>query len=107
MLHNMRTRNPDASFVVVCNRPGDTRARHRVEAVPIGPADFDPSTPLPTNRFRRAWIELGDCVRAWRLARDVAALVVCGTGVISDIHYGVFDIPFQLFKWVLACRVRR
>ena len=34
-------------------------------------------------------------------------LVMTGTGMITDANEGLFGVPYQMFKWVVAARVAR
>ena len=110
ILEGGRRHSRGAEFVGVCSRPRDTEARHGIAALPMG---IDPSTGLRSpsewqsrSRFVRLAAELADCLRAIRIMRDIDLLIIAGTGVLADTYEGTFGLPFQLFKWTLAGRVR-
>ena len=109
ILDGIHRRLPDAALMVVCVEPGDTAARHQVEAIPI----WDPPAAGPVGGGGRLRMAIRGVLRqfsGWRRAlrqvRGVDALIVPGTGVLNDNNEGLLGLPYHLFKWCLATRLR-
>jgi polysaccharide pyruvyl transferase WcaK-like protein len=105
---NLRARLPHATLICVCSRPADVATRHGVAAIPIGCGadDENPHGAKPQRLVRRLWAELADWIRALRAMRGVSALLVTGTGILTDHGEGTLGFPYQLFKWCAATRLR-
>jgi polysaccharide pyruvyl transferase WcaK-like protein len=99
-LGGLRRRAPDSELIAVCIDPADTAARHGVRTIPL-------REPGPARKLRRLVRELGAWRRAFAAAGTFDALMVAGTGVLTDIGEGAFGFPYELFKWALVTRLRR
>jgi len=110
VVHNLRRRMPEARLVCVCSDPEDVRRRHGIEAVPIGQRRRDAVAGMAWTRgagfARRASGEVGAWWSALGLARGVDAMLMTGTGMLSDVGEGAFGLPYELFMWSSAVRAR-
>ncbi|HUI58892.1 MAG TPA: polysaccharide pyruvyl transferase family protein [Steroidobacteraceae bacterium] len=108
-LHNARRLLPNAELLSVCSNPADTRQRHGIDAIAIaaGGADFDSGQRSGlAHLWARARAILADWPRVLRSVSRFDALLITGTGIVTDIGEGPFGMPFQLFKWAVATRLR-
>lgn len=105
---NLRRLAPGVELLGVCREPEDTTRRHGIEAVRIHAPFAGDSVPAPPGwlrKPRRALRELGEWVRAFKVARRLDALLITGTGVLTDGGEGTFGLPYELFKWSLLTRL--
>jgi polysaccharide pyruvyl transferase WcaK-like protein len=111
ILSNARERVPQAELSCICSEPSDTVERHAVAAVPIsytrrqGGAMQSRRIPKPFRALRRAARELREWVRTVGVARTLDAVVMTGTGMLTDDSEGAFGLPYDLFKWAVAAKV--
>jgi polysaccharide pyruvyl transferase WcaK-like protein len=93
----------------VCSNPADTVARHHIEAVRIAPplSTARLPHPRPVRLLRRLAAELRDWARVVGTMRATDALVMTGTGMLTDKHEGLFGLPYQMAKWASAARLWR
>ena len=109
IVQNVRRRLPDAELACVCVVPADTAGRHHIEAIPMW-EQSDGAHPADTPGFARILHGILQQADGWRRAlrecRRLDALIIPGTGVLNDVHQGLLGFPYQLFKWVLATRLR-
>jgi len=105
---NLRAQLPHVTLICVCSCPGDVATRHGIAAIPIasGANGKDPRGAKPLRLLRRLWAEVAEWIRAWRAMRGVSALLVTGTGILTDHGEGTLGFPYQLFKWCAASRLR-
>lgn len=103
----MRRHLPQATLTCVCPDPVDVVARHGIAAVAM--SGIAPPLSAGASKLarlaRRLRAELGDWLRALRVVRGTRALVVAGTGILSDHGEGTLGFPYQLFKWCLVTRL--
>jgi polysaccharide pyruvyl transferase WcaK-like protein len=105
---NMRARLPSAQLVSICRGPGDTVARHAIGAVPM----CEPREPperghvKPLRMLGSVGLELLAWGRAFLDSAGIDALLVTGSGILSDENEGMAGVPYQLFKWALLTRLR-
>ena len=102
---NVRRLLPEARLLSVCRDPADTSVRHAVEAIPIGTDAGTSRLPQPLRAIRRVALELGDWLRTIRQARGYDALLITGTGILTDTGEGTLGLPYELFKWSVATRL--
>jgi polysaccharide pyruvyl transferase WcaK-like protein len=105
-LDNLRACLPAATFLCVCCEPRDAAARHGIAAVPMAARKAWRGGPKPLRVLRWLWVEAREWLRALRLAGGIDALLVTGTGVLTDTDEGTFGLPYQLFKWCVCTRLR-
>ena len=115
---NLRRKLPSAGLICICTEPVDAAARHRLPAVAINGVRDRHEVPDPrlqseaalsrTSRvLRRLFREAGDWLRVLRLASSFDALLITGTGIITDHGEGALGLPYELFKWSICTRLRR
>lgn len=61
----------------------------------------------PRSLLSRAAAEVRHLAHVMRSVGDLRALVVCGTGVLDDFEEPPWGMPWSLFLWAAAARVRR
>jgi polysaccharide pyruvyl transferase WcaK-like protein len=101
MLRAIRARTRAAELLLVCPEPVAAERVHGVRAVSTT-AGF-------ANRVaRRLWLvrDLPAWRHALRTLRGVDLLVVPGTGILDDFGTGPRGLPYDLFRWCAAARVR-
>ncbi len=104
---NVRAQLPQAQLLCVCCEPGDAAARHGIPAVAMATPPDAPAGGGRLSRIaRRLRRELHDWRAALRVAADIDALLVTGTGILTDTGEGALGLPYQLFKWCLCTRLR-
>lgn len=118
MLHNLRSRIPEANVYTIGYDPEDTRHRYGVESVSIE-SDYTASPEQEGNRgqrikalsriirffVRRLPAEVRGWLRARKMLKDTDLLLMTGTGMLTD--YGasaVFGYAYDIAKWVLMAR---
>jgi polysaccharide pyruvyl transferase WcaK-like protein len=111
IVHNVRERVPEAELLCICSQPNDTVKRHGLTSFPISHARTNVAAqsrpkrlPKPLRVLRRASIELRDWVRTFGVARKLDAVVMTGTGMLTDDAEGAFGLPYDLFKWAVAAK---
>ena len=108
-LYNARRLVPGAELLSVCSVPADTRQRHGIDAIAIA-AEREEGNAGPRSRLGSLWSRLrtvfADWPRVLRAGARYDALLITGTGIVTDIGEGPFGMPFQLFKWAVATRLR-
>ena len=106
---NLRSRLPNVQMVCICRGPADVAARHGIDGTLIS-ARADPSAkrryPKPLRIMRLLWLEAREWLRAWRYSRQLNALLITGSGILSDEDEGVLGLPYELLKWSLVARLR-
>jgi polysaccharide pyruvyl transferase WcaK-like protein len=112
-LYNLRKRLPHAQLISVCSAPEDTAARHGIRAIPIGRASGSGGDSGNNGRYakplrilRRIGLEARAWLRAFRQASSIDALLITGTGILTDDGEGAFGLPYELFKWSLVTKIR-
>jgi len=104
---NVHAQLPQARLLCVCCEPQDAAARHRIAAVAMSaPADASGGGGRLLRMARRLRRELRDWRAALRVAANFDALLVTGTGILTDTGEGALGLPYQLFKWCLCTRLR-
>lgn len=107
-VYNIRARLPKAELLAICRSPGDVVARHGIGAIPMSPPG-GPRADLP--RPLRMWAtfgrEAGAWMRAFHEAGRIDALLITGSGILSDEGEGTLGLPYELFKWSLVTKLRR
>ncbi len=105
-MHNATRYIQNAKFVCICSEPSDASPRHGIEAVRIRLAPgWGQELPRPLRRIWRVPAEIGDFIRAIGVMKTLDALIVTGTGIISDTGEGSFGFPYELLKWSLATKL--
>ena len=106
---NFRARLSDAEMLAICRGPEDVAARHGIggtaisaRAGPTGARRY----PKPVRLLRLAWLEAAEWLRAFRYAASIDALLITGSGILSDEDEGILGLPYELLKWSLVIKLR-
>ncbi|HEY6910647.1 MAG TPA: polysaccharide pyruvyl transferase family protein [Myxococcales bacterium] len=118
ILAHARRRLPDAELLCICTDPEDVAARHGVSAIAMSyrytrgfrAATEGRSPGRILRMLRRLFVrlprELAEVVRAFRSLKDVRMLVMTGTGMLSDVGIGPFDLHWEILKWSAVAKLR-
>jgi polysaccharide pyruvyl transferase WcaK-like protein len=109
-VYNFRVRLPQAELLAICREPADVVVRHGIGAIPMS-QPREPyeglRRPNPLRMLVSLGREVGAWVRAFLEAGDIDALLVTGSGILSDEGEGTLGLPYELFKWSLVTKLRR
>lgn len=118
VLHNISERFSYADINCICCNPQDVSIRHEISAIhmtrhALGATD-DASGRKPDGVLIRALrillirapSEVLEWIRAFKALEGRAMLLVTGTGVLTDRAEGSLGLPYQMFKWVMAAKLR-
>ncbi len=109
---NLRRLMPEAEFACICNFPAIASATHNVAAFPISPQVITAWAPKNrmTRFLRKVLIgipnELYRWYHAFSLLKDVDALILPGTGLLTDVHDFLSWGPYGVFKWSALAKLR-
>jgi polysaccharide pyruvyl transferase WcaK-like protein len=107
---NIRARLPDAKLVAICRDPEDAARRHGIAALPMSGRAAQPAQgrqyPKLLRMLRLVGREAADWLRAFRHATTIDALLITGSGILSDEGEGTLGLPYELFKWSLVSKLR-
>jgi polysaccharide pyruvyl transferase WcaK-like protein len=112
-LYNLRCFQPDAEVTCISTGPEATVATHNIGAIPLSETvlrSWVPRNPV-TRRLRKYFVELPSVpyqwVRGLMRLRRIDALIIPGTGLLTNAYGLTGWGPYNLFKWSLiakACR---
>jgi polysaccharide pyruvyl transferase WcaK-like protein len=111
ILDRLRSRFPEAEFACICTGPETLADAQNIETLPITPTFI-------RARKLRAWLpgivrrvliglpsELWRWLDAFKKLRGADALIIPGTGLLTD-SYGLLSWgPYSLFKWSLISKM--
>ena len=106
----VRRIDPNSDVVCVCGDPGAVRDTLGVDAVPImmtGKLSERPRGPRLVRLAQLPVFELARWISVFGFLRRVSLVVLPGTGALDDLGQRPKDMPYQLFRWVLAARLAR
>jgi polysaccharide pyruvyl transferase WcaK-like protein len=111
-LDRLRRRFPNAEIFCICTGPETLAVTQNIKTVPIRPT-FDLATKLGARLprlLRRLFIALPSELYRWldafKTLKGVDALIIPGTGLLTD-SYGLLSWgPYNLFKWSLISKMR-
>src|SRR5574340_532246 len=113
MLWNLQRLVPEAEFTCLCTGPEGVAADYKIAAVPIRDYVVKPwKTRNPLARWARK-ILVGAPSEFWRwvqgvkMLRGTAALIVPGTGLLTDAYTLVNWGPYDMFRWSVAAKLAR
>lgn len=101
---------PDAKLICICESPGRVTAEHGLPAYSnkiAGPLDRVILNGRAARLALRPLKEVARLWASWRLLRKVDAVVVPGTGILDDFGVRPWQMPYELFRWSLICRLTR
>jgi polysaccharide pyruvyl transferase WcaK-like protein len=112
ILYNLRRFQPNAEVACISTGPQAAIATHHVEGIPIA-ENFSPGNsrnPL-IRALRKVCVgiprELYRWVQALLTLRRIDALIIPGTGLLTDAHGLLSWGPYSLFKWSLLAKICR
>jgi polysaccharide pyruvyl transferase WcaK-like protein len=109
-IYNIRARLPQAELLAICREPADTVVRHGIGAIRMS-QPREPyeglRRPSPLRTLASLGREAGAWMRAFNEAGRIDALLVTGSGILSDEGEGTLGLPYELFKWSLVTKLRR
>ncbi len=108
VIHSLRRSAVNAELTCICSEPTDTEARHGIRAIAIRTRTDPRATGIfrgPLRKVARIGIEIDEWRRAFSLATKIDALIIAGTGILTDDGEGTFGLPYELFKWSLVTRL--
>jgi polysaccharide pyruvyl transferase WcaK-like protein len=113
--HHAKRRLPAADAACICTVPEDTSARHQLPAIPIARRYLATSTArtkqgrgpaaIPRKIFARLTKEALDAIAGIRILRRSNALIVPGTGFLTDAATGPLGWPYDIFKWSFLAKL--
>ena len=108
-IYNIRARLPQAELLAICREPADTVVRHGIGAIRMS-QPREPyeglRRPSPLRTLASLGREAGAWMRAFNEAGRIDALLVTGSGILSDEGEGTLGLPYELFKWSLVTKLR-
>ena len=113
VLYHVRRRLPEAEVACICTEPESLAATQKIDTVPISRNFVKPGKlrtrlarllrkifiGLPSEPWR--WLE------AFRTLKGADALIVPGTGLVTDAYGLMAWGPYNLFKWSLVASICR
>src|SRR5579872_1550317 len=108
-MSNLHLRLPDVQMVCICRGPADVAARHGIDGTLISARADSSATrryPKPVRILRLLWLEAREWFRAWKYAGKLDALLITGSGILSDEDEGILGLPYELLKWSVVARSR-
>src|SRR3982751_5159554 len=106
LLHRIRKDRPERDVFCVCSDPVDMSARHKIRGVRIEAVVHRPGA--QHSLFRLILVRLPKEIRGWltaiRALRGTRALLMTGTGMLTDSGESLLGFPYEIFKWVCAAR---
>ncbi len=109
---NLRRLMPEAEFACICTFPANASATHSIAAFPISPpvvAAWAPKT-RAARLLRKVVIGIPNELYRWwdafRKLKGTDALIVPGTGLLTDTHDLLNWGPYGLFKWSVLAKMR-
>jgi polysaccharide pyruvyl transferase WcaK-like protein len=113
-LCNLQQLLPQAGMTCICTDPVTTAEEHKMTAIPMARPVWslwsDRDTPVIKSLrrlFVTAPLELCDWLRALLTLRHKHALIIPGTGLLTDAHGLQNWGPYTVFKWSLAAKLCR
>jgi polysaccharide pyruvyl transferase WcaK-like protein len=116
IIYNARRFLPDAELSCVCTGPDDTAQRYNIDAFPCSDR-YAKGYPAQANRqtnlvmrivrvlFRRLPREVISWVKGIKLLASCDAMIVPGTGLLTDYSSSPMGIPFRLLKWAIIAKL--
>lgn len=106
---NFRARLPDAELMAICRDPQDVAERHGIAGIEMSrqiPPVQGRRYPKPVRVLRLVGREVAAWVRAFRVVSNIDALLITGSGILSDEGEGTLGLPYELLKWSLVTKLR-
>jgi polysaccharide pyruvyl transferase WcaK-like protein len=109
---NLRRLMPDAELACICDSPVIASATYNIAAFPISPKVITGWTPKSraAQLLRRMVFgipnELYRWVAGFRFLKGADALIIPGTGLLTDVHDLLNWGPYGVFRWSVLAKLR-
>lgn len=111
MLLNIRRYLPNAQVCCICGGPEETALTYQLPVFPIGNLSLPPLNNRILRLLRRLFVvsfmELSRWVKAIKTMAGTDMLVMTGTGMLSDLGIGPFDLHYDILRWSIAAKLCR
>jgi polysaccharide pyruvyl transferase WcaK-like protein len=113
ILYNLRRLAPDAEFNCICTGPGAVATAYNISAVPSRDVVVKPwASHNPLARLARKVLvgipsELYRWLECLKTLRRTDALIVPGTGLLTDACTLFYWGPYDMFRWSVAAKLCR
>jgi polysaccharide pyruvyl transferase WcaK-like protein len=107
---SIRQLAPEAHFVCIAESPARVAEEHGLPACSnkmAGVFDRLQSKGRWARLLLRPIVEPARWISAIRFLRKVDVVIVPGTGILDDFGVRPWQMPYDLFRWSLACRLTR
>jgi polysaccharide pyruvyl transferase WcaK-like protein len=108
-ISNLRACLPDAELIAICRDPEDTAQRHGISGI-LTSGQRRPAAarryPKLVRFLRLLCQEAAEWGHVFRHASTIDALLITGSGILSDEGEGTLGVPYELFKWSLLTKLR-
>ena len=111
MLHRLRRLAPDADFNCICTGPETTAVAYNISAVPIRSVVVKPWVlHSPLARLARQLVvgipsELYRWLNGFRTLWRTDALIIPGTGLLTDAYTLLNWGPYDMFRWSVTAKL--
>ncbi len=111
MLHHLRRLAPDADFSCICTGPETVATVYNVSAVPSRAAVVKPwALHSPPSRLVRKLAvgipsELYRWLKGFTTLRRTDALIIPGTGLLTDAYTFFYWGPYDMFRWSVTAKL--
>jgi polysaccharide pyruvyl transferase WcaK-like protein len=106
MLGFLRRMLPEASLTSICVEPSKVSKDHGIAGVQINWPGFNsPVLEYIDRMARKIPRRAMNLIRTVRTVRQFDAVIVPGTGILSDYRADPFGAPYWVFRWCVAARL--
>lgn len=106
MIGFLRRACPEAELTTICINPAKVEEVHGIPGIMINwPGFSNKFLEFLDLRLKKLPRRLMNVARTMREIRRFDALIVPGTGVLSDYRTGPFGVPYWIFRWFVAARL--
>jgi polysaccharide pyruvyl transferase WcaK-like protein len=111
ILHHLRLLLPEAQLKCICTSPAETAAAHNIRTVSVSRVFITAGRPgnraarLLRSMFIGLPNELYRWFNAFAVLRRTNALIVPGTGLLTDAYDFTSWGPYGLFRWSLVAKI--
>jgi polysaccharide pyruvyl transferase WcaK-like protein len=111
ILHHLRRLAADADFTCICTDPKTVAADYKITALPSRAVVFKSRTPHspPARLTRRLAVsisgELYRWVNGFKTLWGTDALIIPGTGLLTDAYTFFYWGPYDMFRWSVTAKL--
>jgi polysaccharide pyruvyl transferase WcaK-like protein len=108
-LYNLRRLLPDAEFSCICSAPDTVAMTYAIDAVPnrdiaVKPWVLDNPLAKLGRKLIGVPMELRRWLKSLKTLRGTDALVVAGTGLLTDAYTLFYWGPYDMFRWSVTAK---